>query len=269
MKKILYRVAAGVLLIGLATAGYAQNGDSTSVADSLAPVARPQPNETWLLTLAAVLSVYALVLSYLYFVEARPKLRKRAATTWPTDGQTKSVPPSDAGEIRRLREQVSKMKREAQEREDFIKQQEVDMEALRLQLKKRPAVAAVVPEILPELLPVPSKITPPPLTRFYLATPNSDGSFVNNPAPQFDPSRSMYEFELNGEGAEANFCFVSDAATIANALSHPDRYLMPACLYPVPPTTARTIRTTTPGKARLSPDGQRWMIEQKAQILFE
>ena len=268
MKKIPYRVTASALLLGLATAGYSQVKDSISVDSSSVQVARPQANETWLLTLAAVLGVYALVLSYLYFVDARSKLRKRASTTWPPDGATESVSPPNLVENKRLRDQVTQLRREAREREDFIKQQEIDMEAMRLQLKQRPVVAAPPPE-MPEPPPAPLKTAPPPVTRFYLATPNSDGSFVNNPAPQFDPSRSLYEFELAEAGTEAHFSFASDAATIANALSHPDRYLMPACLYPVPPTTARTIRTTTPGKARLSPDGQRWMIEQKAQILFE
>ncbi|MCY7349611.1 MAG: hypothetical protein LH606_02960, partial [Cytophagaceae bacterium] len=139
MKKTLYRLVAWVLLSGLATLGYSQvieNADST-LAQAVAPNADDTP--LFLLIGVFVLLVYALVLSYLYFFDARPKLRKKAPT-WPTEGVMDPIsPPTNIAEKQHLSQQNKQLRRDVRELEELIEKREFEMETMRLELKKRPA----------------------------------------------------------------------------------------------------------------------------------
>ena len=106
-------------------------------------------------------------------------------------------------------------------------------------------------------------------TVFYLSTPNRDGSFADMRSDAFDPSQSLYRFEIADEwGDEAIFSFMDHPATVAEALRLPETFLQPVCHFEggVQPG-ARHIVTVEPGRA--AREGLRWIVYEPAMIQFE
>lgn len=106
---------------------------------------------------------------------------------------------------------------------------------------------------------------------FYLSTPTptSDGlcTFLDHRKAQFDPTSSLYRFELiNNNENQAQFRFESTSGTVSGALSYPDTYLQPACEYTGLDSKATQIDTIQPGKA--TRQGNVWRVTEKAQIKF-
>jgi|GEM_PF-4761789 len=123
----------------------------------------------------------------------------------------------------------------------------------------------------PSPLPVPPMPEPPIAKAFFLSTPTptADGlcTFLDHRKAQFDPTSSLYRFELiNNNENQAQFRFESTSGTVSGALSYPDTYLQPACEYAGIDSKAAQIDTIQPGKA--TRQGNVWKVTEKARIKF-
>ncbi|AUD06009.1 bZIP transcription factor [Spirosoma pollinicola] len=119
--------------------------------------------------------------------------------------------------------------------------------------------------------PVPPTPEPPIAKAFFLSTPTptADGlcTFLDHRKAQFDPTSSLYRFELvNNNENQAQFRFESTSGTVSGALSYPDTYLQPACEYTGLDSKATRIDTVQPGKA--TRQGNVWKVIEKARIKF-
>lgn len=78
---------------------------------------------------------------------------------------------------------------------------------------------------------------------------------------------ALYRFVVNGSDNEAHFEVINDGIPLNEALKNIANFFEPACtLENELAGEVRVIITKTPGKARL--DGEKWVIEQKASIIF-
>lgn len=105
---------------------------------------------------------------------------------------------------------------------------------------------------------------------FYLAGPNSDGSFVNyNGSDSFIPYTSMYRFTLHEQDeTKAQFEFWNDTTSTPDALADQIGYLDPVSVGLNPhDANAKRIKTEKKGVAKLV--GDRWILEKKAEIFYD
>lgn len=105
---------------------------------------------------------------------------------------------------------------------------------------------------------------------FFLAGPNSDGSFVNyNGSDSFIPYTSMYRFTLHEQDeTKAQFEFWNDPTSTPDALADQIGYLDPVSVGLNPhDSSAKRIKTEKKGFAKLV--GDRWILEKKAEIFYD
>jgi hypothetical protein len=120
--------------------------------------------------------------------------------------------------------------------------------------------------------PIPAQpVALPVAPTFFLsiptATPDGTTTFLDRRQTQFNPSSSVYRFQLTDDtGEQAKFRFVSEPGPVEGALNYPDTYLRPACDYKSLNTKAKQIVTDTPGVAILT--GDVWRVERKAVVRF-
>jgi hypothetical protein len=117
---------------------------------------------------------------------------------------------------------------------------------------------------------------PSPENETGIATESSIGQtfYMSAPLPGHFPfsartlkKDSLYRFIVNGTDNEAHFEIINDGIPLTEALTDIPKYFEPACtLENELAGEVRVIITKTPGKARL--DGEKWVIEQKASIIF-
>jgi hypothetical protein len=99
---------------------------------------------------------------------------------------------------------------------------------------------------------------------FYMSAPGQGYFPFNARALKKD---SLYRFVLNGADNEANFEVINDGIPLTEALTDLPKFFEPACtLENELIGEIRVIITKIPGRVRL--DGEKWVIEQKASIIF-
>jgi hypothetical protein len=99
---------------------------------------------------------------------------------------------------------------------------------------------------------------------FYMSVPLSGYFPFSARALKKD---SLYRFIINGADNEAHFEVINDGIPLNEALRDASKFLEPACnLENDMSGEVRVVITKTPGKARL--DGEKWVIEEKASIIF-
>jgi uncharacterized coiled-coil protein SlyX len=106
-------------------------------------------------------------------------------------------------------------------------------------------------------------------TEFYLSIPNLDGSFNDSDRREyFEMGASLYRF-VEVKAGFAEFEFVSQEATVRDAMNNPEMYLLPVCTpQNAKPPVAKSIKTIETGKARLL--NGKWLVEErhKARIQY-
>ena len=99
---------------------------------------------------------------------------------------------------------------------------------------------------------------------FYMSVPLSGYFPFSARALKKD---SLYRFTINGADNEAHFEVINDGIPLTEALRDTSKFLEPACnLENDLAGEVRVVITKTPGKARL--DGEKWVIGEKASIIF-
>lgn len=100
--------------------------------------------------------------------------------------------------------------------------------------------------------------------KFYLSTPNADGSFRDNRSNTMNPSSHVYQFELIDSG-RARFSLIEHSAVISEAIAYPESYLKPVCDYDGGfNPNAKNIKMVNKGYALLK--GDKWELDKKALI---
>jgi hypothetical protein len=101
---------------------------------------------------------------------------------------------------------------------------------------------------------------------FYMSSPSYN--YFPLTAKSTNKENTLYKFITKGNKNEAEFEVINDGAPITQAASHASNYFEPACnAENFPNSNVSRIITTAPGKASF--DGEKWIINNKAEIRYE